>query len=58
MVIPDYLEDDTAAQLYINPITAWVICTEVLALKSGETLIVNACGSAIGRIFLHNYLVF
>ena len=51
VVIPDYLEDDTAAQLYINPITAWVICTEVLALKSGETLIVNACGSAIGRIF-------
>ncbi|MFP3123987.1 zinc-dependent alcohol dehydrogenase family protein [Ectobacillus funiculus] len=51
VVIPDYLEDDTAAQLYINPITAWVICTEVLALKPGETLIVNACGSAIGRIF-------
>lgn len=30
---------------------AWVICTEVLALKPGDDLIVNACGSSIGRIF-------
>src|SRR6478752_345474 len=29
---------------------AWVICTEVLALKPGDDLIVNACGSSIGRI--------
>jgi len=28
-----------------------VICTEVLALKPGDDLIVNACGSSIGRIF-------
>jgi len=51
VIIPDYVEDYAAAQLYINPITAWVICTEVLALKPDETLIVNACGSSIGRIF-------
>ena len=51
IIVPDYLEDYIAAQLYINPITAWVICTEVLALKPGDDLIVNACGSSIGRIF-------
>lgn len=51
VIVPDYLEDYTAAQLYINPITAWVICKEVLALEPGDTLIVNACGSSIGRIF-------
>jgi len=51
IIVPDYLEDYIAAQLYINPITAWVICTEILALKPGDDLIVNACGSSIGRIF-------
>ncbi|MGE6833297.1 zinc-dependent alcohol dehydrogenase family protein [Priestia megaterium] len=51
IIVPDYLEDYIAAQLYINPITAWVICTEVLALKPGDDLIVNACGSSIGRVF-------
>ncbi|MBE5098435.1 zinc-dependent alcohol dehydrogenase family protein [Priestia aryabhattai] len=51
IIVPDYLEDYIAAQLYINPITAWVICMEVLALKPGDDLIVNACGSSIGRIF-------
>lgn len=51
IIVPDYLEDSIAAQLYINPITAWVICTEVLALKPGDDLIVNACGSSIGHIF-------
>ncbi|GAB1792797.1 zinc-dependent alcohol dehydrogenase family protein [Priestia megaterium] len=51
IIVPDYLEDYIAAQLYINPITVWVICTEVLALKPGDDLIVNACGSSIGRIF-------
>ncbi|PEZ80229.1 zinc-dependent alcohol dehydrogenase family protein [Bacillus sp. AFS017274] len=51
IVIPDSIEDYIAAQLYINPITAWLICTEVLALKPGDVLLVNACGSSIGRIF-------
>lgn len=49
--ISDCIDDFTAAQMYINPITAWVICTEELKLKKGDTLLVNACGSAIGRIF-------
>ncbi|WP_144528856.1 zinc-dependent alcohol dehydrogenase family protein [Peribacillus simplex] len=51
IVIPDSIEDYIAAQLYINPITAWLIYTEVLALKPGDVLLVNACGSSIGRIF-------
>ncbi|KWW21819.1 MULTISPECIES: zinc-dependent alcohol dehydrogenase family protein [Peribacillus] len=51
IVIPDSIEDHVAAQLYINPLTAWLICTESLALKPDDVLVVNACGSAIGRIF-------
>lgn len=49
--IPNTIDDFTAAQMYINPITAWVTCTEVLKLKPNDILIVNACGSSIGRIF-------
>lgn len=48
--IPNSIDDDIAAQLYINPITAWIICTEVLKLGPGDVLLVNACGSAVGRI--------
>ncbi len=50
--IPDSIDDFTAAQMYINPITAWIVCTEVLKLKSNDVLLVNACGSSIGHIFV------
>lgn len=49
--IPNSIDDFTAAQMYINPITAWVTCTEVLKLRPNDILLVNACGSSIGRIF-------
>jgi len=49
--VPDFIDDDSACQLYINPITAWLICTEELRLKPDDVLVVNAGGSAIGRIF-------
>ncbi|WP_042472542.1 zinc-dependent alcohol dehydrogenase family protein [Bacillus ndiopicus] len=49
--IPSTIDDFTAAQMYINPVTAWVICTETLKLKSTDVLLVNACGSAIGHVF-------
>lgn len=50
--IPDSIDDVTAAQLYINPLTAWAICTDVLQLSADDVLVVNACGSSIGRIFV------
>lgn len=49
--IPDSIDHFTASQMYINPITAWVTCTEVLKLNSNDVLLVNACGSSIGHIF-------
>lgn len=49
--IPDAIDDFTASQMYINPITAWVVCTEVLKLRPDDVLLVNACGSSIGHIF-------
>lgn len=49
--VPEPVDDVTAAQLYINPVTAFVVCTEVLRLRAGDVLVVNACGSSIGRLF-------
>ncbi|AMC35624.1 zinc-dependent alcohol dehydrogenase family protein [Janthinobacterium sp. B9-8] len=49
--IPDEISDIAAAQLYINPLTAWLICHEEFKLKAGGILIVNAANSAIGKIF-------
>jgi len=49
--IPDSIDDFTAAQMYINPMTAWVTCTDILQLQPNDILLVNACGSAIGHIF-------
>lgn len=58
--VPDSIDDFTASQLYINPVTAWVTCTEILHLKPDDILLVNACGSAIGHLFaqLSNILGF
>ena len=49
--IPNSIDDFTASQMYINPVTAWVVCTEVLKLKPNDVLLVNACGSSVGHIF-------
>src|SRR5699024_6854187 len=49
--IPDSIDDFTAAQMYINPITTWIVCTEILKLRPNDVLLVNACGSSIGHIF-------
>ncbi|WP_083496796.1 zinc-dependent alcohol dehydrogenase family protein [Brevibacillus choshinensis] len=49
--VPDHIGDYKAAQLYINPVTAWITCTEVLRLRPDDILLINAGGSAIGRIF-------
>jgi NADPH:quinone reductase-like Zn-dependent oxidoreductase len=48
--LPAEIDDDTASQLYINPITAWVMLNEMLKIQPDSVLVVNACGSALGRI--------
>jgi NADPH:quinone reductase-like Zn-dependent oxidoreductase len=49
---PDAIKDSTAAQFVVNPLTAWVMTTEELALRPGEWLLQTAAGSALGRIVL------
>jgi NADPH2:quinone reductase len=50
--VPDGVSDQTAAQFVVNPLTAWIMTIEELALDSGEWLLQTAAGSTLGRIVL------
>ncbi len=50
--VPDSISDQTAAQFVVNPLTAWIMTIEDLALKPGEWLLQTAAGSTLGRIVL------
>ena len=52
VLIPDELSDQSAAQLIINPSTAWILCTRELPLKKNKWLLQTAAGSTLGRIVL------
>ncbi|WP_158043969.1 zinc-dependent alcohol dehydrogenase family protein [Skermanella pratensis] len=50
--IPDAMPDQVAAQAFVNPVTAWLMTVEELKLKPGDTVLVTAAGSALGRIVI------
>jgi NADPH2:quinone reductase len=50
--VPDGVSDEAAAQLVVNPLTAWVLIEEELAVRPGEWLLQNAAGSTLGRMVL------
>ncbi|MBI3311573.1 MAG: zinc-dependent alcohol dehydrogenase family protein [Serratia liquefaciens] len=49
--VPDDIDDASAAQIYINPLTCWVLLTQWLPLKAGDILLINGGGSAISLLF-------
>ncbi|GBG96961.1 zinc-dependent alcohol dehydrogenase family protein [Lactococcus termiticola] len=51
VMIPDELDDLSASQLYINPLTAYLLVNEVFQLQPGKKLAVTAGASAIGKCF-------
>ena len=50
--IPDAMPDHVAAQAFVNPVTAGLMTVEELRLKAGDTVLVTAAGSALGRIVI------
>ncbi len=52
VAVPDGVPDESAAQLLVNPLSAWVMVVEVLALRPGEWLLQTAAGSTLGRVVL------
>lgn len=52
VAVPDGVSDQAAAQLIANPLTAWVMLEEELALKSGDWVLQTAAGSTLGRLVI------
>ena len=50
--VPDALSDEQAACSYVNPMTAWLMATELAGLKPSERIAITAAGSAIGRMLV------
>src|SRR5215210_8254122 len=50
--VPDSVNDRTAAQFVVNPLTAWIMTVEELDLQPGEWLLQTAAGPALGRVGL------
>ena len=47
--VPEAMNDETAAQLFVNPFTA-VAMVEDSGVKKGEWLMITACTSALGKM--------
>ena len=52
--VPDYVSDEQASMLSINPITVYLMLTQFVNLKSEDWIIQNCANSGVGRwvIFL------
>lgn len=50
VIVPEAISNIYAAQLYINPLTVWVMLTQKLQITSGDWLLINAGNSACGYI--------
>lgn len=48
--VPDDIDDASAAQIYINPLTCWVLLTQWLPLSAGDVLLLNGGGSAVSLL--------
>ena len=48
--ILDDLSDEAAAQLFVNPLTAWLLLRAVPDLRPGDTIVQTAGASAVARI--------
>ena len=47
--VPDAVPDDAAAQLYVNPLTAWLLLRAVPEATEGDALVLTAGASAVAR---------
>jgi NADPH:quinone reductase-like Zn-dependent oxidoreductase len=54
LVLPvhDGVGDEAAAQFVVNPVTAWVMLTDVLRLREGDWVLQTAAGSTLGRLVI------
>ncbi|SRR6266849_1519650 len=52
LLVPDRISDEVAAQLTVNPMSAWIMLTQELQVERGEWLVQTAANSTVGRLVL------
>ena len=52
IAVPDSIPDQSAAQFVVNPLSAWIMLVDELAMQPGEWLVQTAAASTLGRIVL------
>lgn len=52
VALPGALADEAAAQVIVNPLTAWIMALEELKLQPGDWLVQTAAGSIVGRCLI------
>jgi NADPH:quinone reductase-like Zn-dependent oxidoreductase len=50
--VPEALGDEVAAQVLVNPLTAWVLLNDELTLADGDWVLQTAAGSTLGRLVI------
>jgi NADPH2:quinone reductase len=50
LMVPEGLDDTLAAQFFVNPLTAWIMTTDQLAVEPGAWLLQTAAASTLGRM--------
>lgn len=48
--VPDAVSDQVAAQVLVNPVTAWVMLNDELALDEGDWVLQTAASSTLGHL--------
>lgn len=52
IAVPEGVPDASAAQLVVNPLSAWIMLVDELDVQPGEWLVQTAAASTLGRIVL------
>jgi NADPH:quinone reductase-like Zn-dependent oxidoreductase len=52
IVVPEGITDQSAAQFVVNPLSAWIMLVDELAVDSGEWVVQTAAASTLGRIVI------
>ena len=52
IALPSAIDDVTGSMFFVNPLTAWVMVTEVLKVQPDEWLLVTAAGSELGKMVI------
>jgi NADPH2:quinone reductase len=52
LAVPDDVDDLSACQAFLNPLTAWAVLHDELRVSEGDWLIQNAAASTLGRIVI------